>query len=410
MRERIGQGGMGSVFLADQPALGRAVVIKALHAELADWPAHARRMRDEATTACRVRSPHSVSVIDGGALADGTPFIVMQHVPGRTLGRVIAEDAISLARAVDLLDQILTALAAAHAAGVIHGDVKSDNFLVESSGGRDHVTLIDFGLARIAGAPASRDLEAGEVMVSGTPEYMAPEVIAGDPPIPASDLYGAGVILYELLTGAPPFVGGTAREIMMRHADDAVTPPSLRRPERGIPAAIDRVVLRSLHKRPTGRFADAAAFARELRAAAAAGPCSVVGRPPDDDNDDSDDDAVTPYAPTRECGLPLPRARLAQGSDRSGAVPSLELTRLRRALGQAIIQGNVDEIANGYLALAAALGGARRFGSAACELQEGIDMLTTTREPRALGGPHPVDRLIAALAALHDEIRDSSIL
>src|SRR5207302_6475832 len=123
--------------------------------------------------------------------------------------------------------------------------------------GRDRVTLIDFGLARLAGALAGVDLEAGDVMVSGTPEYMAPEVARGEPPICASDLYGAGVILYELLTGVTPFGGGTARRIMVRHAYDPVVAPSLREPGRGISPALDRVVLCALAKRPSVRFADA---------------------------------------------------------------------------------------------------------------------------------------------------------
>jgi len=282
LRERIDQGGMGTVFLADQPALERTVAIKVLHAELASHPEHVQRMRLEADAARRVRSPHSVKVFDCRALPDGTPYLVMQHVPGRTLRRFIADQAISLPRAIDLVEQILTALGATHDSGVVHGDVKSDNFLVESAHGGDHVTLIDFGLARVDGAPVQPDTEQGEAMVSGTPEYMAPEVVCGEPPIAASDLYGAGVILYELLTGTTPFGGDTAMSIMLKHVQDVVVPPSLRRPDRGIPAALDRVVLRALDKRPGSRFPDAETFARELRAAVRAPWGSLGGSPSSD--------------------------------------------------------------------------------------------------------------------------------
>ena len=196
VRERIGQGGMGSVFVADQPALQRSVAIKVLQPELAGISTHARRFRDEAVIACHVRSPHCVEVFDSGVLPDGTPYIVMEHVPGRPLGRIIADEPVPLPRALDLFDQVLGALATTHGSGVIHGDIKSDNFLVEIVNGIDHVTLIDFGLAQVIAASARIDVEQGEVMVSGTPEYMAPEVIAGEPMSPASDLYGAGVILY----------------------------------------------------------------------------------------------------------------------------------------------------------------------------------------------------------------------
>jgi serine/threonine protein kinase len=300
LRSCIGEGGMGSVYLASQPGLERMVAIKVLHRELAGAPVHVHRLREEARLARRVRSASSVGVVDCGELPDGTPYLVMEYVPGEALGQVSAEQPFSLARAVEVMEQILAALGAVHAAGVVHGDIKSDNFLVETVAGRDRVTLIDFGLARLADAPHELDVEQGEVMVSGTPEYMAPEIVGGAAATRASDLYAAGVILYELLTGTTPFGGGTAVEIMLRHAREAPIPPSLRSPERDLPPAIDRIVLRALRKTPEARFADAAAFARELRAAAA---------------------AVHPPAARPEAhAAPLTRARWARGSDCGTAV------------------------------------------------------------------------------------------
>jgi serine/threonine-protein kinase len=309
LRDPLGEGGMGSVFLADQPALERTVAIKVLHPRLAGCRAHAEQMREEAVAASRVRSPHCVAVIDCSTLPDGTPYLVMEYVPGRSLEQLIAEEPLSLARTIDLFDQVLRGLGAAHDAGIVHADVKSDNFLVESSGGRDHVTLIDFGLARLAGSPTCVELEDGAAIVSGTPEYMAPEVVGGAAPTRASDLYGAGAILYELLTGATPFAGGAAVEIMIRHASDDAIPPSLRRPDRCISPALDRVVLRALEKRPRARFPDAATFARALRAAAAttrAWPTTPVHSPV----------GSTAEAPTRSYTTPFPRRRVARGSDR----------------------------------------------------------------------------------------------
>jgi serine/threonine protein kinase len=276
LRDRIGEGGMGSVFLASQPALERTVAIKILHPELAGSSRHASRFRQEARIACRVRSPSCATVIDCSALDDGTPYLVMEYVPGQSLGQLIAEDDLPLPRALDLFAQVLRALGAIHDLGIIHGDIKSDNFLVENRGGRDHVTLIDFGLARLAAAPYEPDMEDGEVMVSGTPEYMAPEVVAGKPPSTASDLYAAGAILYELLTGTMPFGGGSAVDIMLRQARDPAIPPSLCAPERTISVALDRVVLRALSKQVGARFADAAEFARALQAATAARPADEL--------------------------------------------------------------------------------------------------------------------------------------
>lgn len=268
LRSHLGGGGMGSVFLAEHSALQRTVAIKILHPELTVYPENLHRIRDEAIAACHVRSPHCVAVFDYGALPDGTPYLVMEHVPGRPLGRLIAEEDLPLPRAMDLFDQILSALGATHDSGLVHADVKSDNFLVELTDEGDHVTMIDFGLSHTLGMPSGIELEDGERVVSGTPEYMAPEILRGAPALRSSDLYGAGVILYELLTGSMPFCGESATETALRHASEEVVPPSVRRPDRELSPALDRLVLRALAKEPEERFRDAATFSRALHAAA----------------------------------------------------------------------------------------------------------------------------------------------
>jgi eukaryotic-like serine/threonine-protein kinase len=387
LHEVIGHGGMGSVFRAEQPDLARTVAIKVLHPEYAISPVYTRRLRNEASAASWVRSARCASVIEDGTLPDGAPYLVMEHVPGRSLGQVISDDAMPVPRAVELMTQALAAIAAVHDAGVIHGDIKSDNFLVERVDGADRVTLIDFGLARLEAAPVCPDLEDGEVMVSGTPEYMAPEVICGGAAVRASDLYSAGVILYELLTGAPPFTGPSASDIMVRHVRDAVVPPSQRAPERDIPPALDRVVLRALHKRPEQRHADAASFARELRAAAAT-PSIVTVRP-------RRRDRSAPAAPTADWGA-SPRRHIARGSDRGAVARAADLQELCCVIGGALAGGSATEIADGYLALAGALGRERRFAAAERELLEGIELLRA-RQPDA---QQPIDRLITAIAAV----------
>lgn len=392
VRERIGQGGMGCVFVADQPALQRSVAIKVLHPELAGIPAHARRFHDEALIACHVRSPHCVEVFDSGALPDGTPYIVMEHVPGRPLGRVIADEAIPLPRALDLFDQVLCALAATHHSGILHGDVKSDNFLVELVEGVDHVTMIDFGLAQPIAAPSGVDLQHGEVTISGTPEYMAPELIAGDPPSPASDLYGAGVILYELLTGTTPFGGGTVLEIMARQARDPVIPPSQRRPDRAIPPAIDHIVLRALDKCPGARFPDAPSFARTLQAAASRPQLADIG--------------PMQGAPGGDTSPRRSRRRLARGSDCGESQRGQDAEAMRRAIGSALRRGDVAAIAEGYLRFGNALVREGQLASAIHELQEGIDVLTAGGDPHASDSPPPVARLAVALAALYEAAGD----
>ncbi len=261
----IGAGGMGVVFDAESD--GRHVAVKLLTTQrLADERA-LRRFRDEALVGCIVRHPNLAATLEHGDTDNGVPFLVMERVCGETLGTRIQRDGIpSLSRAVTLVQQILAGLGALHAAGIVHGDVKSDNVLVERlDDGRDHARLIDFGLAHVQFAVNEEVRRPGpdEELVSGTPEYMAPEVIRGQGSSMASDLYAVGVILYELITGSTPFAGGTPCEITRRHLEDDVVPPSLRC-EGDLPAMLERIVLRALAKAPSERFASATAFAAAL--------------------------------------------------------------------------------------------------------------------------------------------------
>jgi hypothetical protein len=270
--ELVGEGGMGLVFRACQPALARTVAIKLLRAELADDARFVRRFHDEAVAACRAGHPGSVAVLDWGR-AHGAPYLVMEDVRGPTLTQLARQEPpIPITRALALVGQLLEALGAAHEVDVVHADLKSDNVLVETTRSGDRVRLIDYGLARLVDeVPRAR---SGPVAISGTPEYMAPEVIEGAPPSVASDLYGVGVILYELVTGHTPFGGGGSSTIMERHVRDAVVPPSICHPARGIPPALDRVLSIALAKEASARYVDAAAFAAAL--AAIDGPLPLV--------------------------------------------------------------------------------------------------------------------------------------
>ena len=303
--ERIGEGGMGLVYLAEQPSLARKVVIKLLQPALAACDAVVRQFHTEAIAACRVQDPGAVSVIDCGKTAWGMPYIAMEYVPGRLLSALIDEEEISPARALQIVRQLLRTLKAAHGNGVIHADIKSDNVIVgrTADGRADAITLIDFGLARIedrvgGGAATARTRDS----VSGTPEYMAPELVCGELPTPSSDLYGAGVVLYELLTGRTPFESESTDEILTRQLQEAPVPPSQRRPDRAIPAALDRIVLRALEKDPQARFGTADDFAAAVTAAlremAALRAATVATAAP----------AATAAPPRRAPDAPLPRA------------------------------------------------------------------------------------------------------
>lgn len=261
----LGAGGMGVVYRAHQLRPRRQVAIKFLHRLLASDPKTIARFRVEALAASRLDHPNSVAVLDHGQDADGTPFIVMEYVSGRTLRRIVDDGALAVERAIAITQQILAALACAHAHGIVHSDVKTDNVLVEQSGSGEHIKLVDFGLARVViGVDDENREPRGDALVAGTPEYMAPEVILGGSPSPASDIYAVGVILHEMITGTTPFGGDKPMDIFTRHVLDPLVPPSLRFPQLQIPRALEEVIERAMAKEPEHRFPGAHAFAEAL--------------------------------------------------------------------------------------------------------------------------------------------------
>lgn len=252
----LGAGGMGMVFAATAPD-GTPVAVKLLQTRRGRDAYIRARFDAEARSGMLVEHPNVVRVIDRGETADGVPFLVMTRVRGKPLGAHVRQAGqLPLRRAVELVCQLLAGLAALHRAGIAHGDVKTDNILVDSD---DRVTLIDLGLARFEAAAHVRD-----GTIAGTPEYMAPEIACGGPTTAASDIYAAGVILYEVITGTTPFTGTTSREVLQRHLRDEVTPPSLLDESSTVPPALERIVLRALAKQPADRFADAQSFAAAL--------------------------------------------------------------------------------------------------------------------------------------------------
>ncbi|MGE5185002.1 MAG: serine/threonine-protein kinase, partial [Acidobacteriota bacterium] len=402
--ERLGEGGMGVVYAAEQRGLDRTVAVKLLRAELAREPHVLHRFVTEARAGSKLSHRNLVTVHDFGELPDGSPYLVMEHVRGEPLSTLLAAfGPLSPHRAAELVGQVLAGLAEAHLAGIVHGDVKTDNVIVERArDGSELAKLVDFGLASFTDDPPP--LFGSERMLSGTPEYLAPEVVLGAVPTPASDVYGAGIVLYELLTGTTPFCGGTTAEILARHLDEDVVPPSLRNPERAIPAALERVVLRALEKLPVARYRDARAFAAALAAAAPEDeqPEPAIGAAPTI--------GFSTEAPTRDLSheqLPAniaARRRLATGTGAHAATPTLQL---RHELGDAIARGAVDEIVAGYLDLARALVDERRLPDAAAELAEAVDLLTRGGGPLALDAPEPVWRVLLALAAIYAGIGDA---
>jgi beta-lactam-binding protein with PASTA domain len=210
---------MGAVFVAHDTVLDRGVAVKVLHRHLADDPGSGERLRREARAVAALSHPNIVPVFDGGA-DHGSPFMVMELVHGASLRQMLlTEERLAPGTVAHLLRGILDALEHAHAHGVVHRDLKPENVLVTVEG---DVKVADFGLARAFPDPGASDDGA----LVGTPQYLAPERVLGEPADPRSDLYGAGILAFELLTGRVPFEGDSPYAIAHRHVVDLVPPPS----------------------------------------------------------------------------------------------------------------------------------------------------------------------------------------
>jgi len=261
----IARGGMSTVYAGTDLRLERQVAVKVMAPALAHDPAFTERFVREARTAARLSHPNAVAVFDQGAeqtAAGWVVFLVMELVAGATLREVLhRRGRLRPDEAVSVLEPVLAALAAAHRAGLVHRDVKPENVLISAEG---TVKVVDFGLARAVAAP-STSTQAG--MVLGTVAYVSPEQVARGVSDARTDVYSAGIVLFELLTGTPPYGGDSALAVAYRHVHDDVPAPSTR--VAGIPPALDDLVLRATCREPGGRPADAGVFLAELAMARA---------------------------------------------------------------------------------------------------------------------------------------------
>ena len=251
---RLGTGGMADVYLAEDQQLGRQVALKLLHRRFAEDPGFVERFRREAQSAASLQHPNVVSVFDRGAF-DGTYYIAMEYLPGRSLKQLIRQEApLDPLRSIDLTVQILKAARFAHRRGVIHRDLKPHNVIVDDN---DHAKVTDFGIAR---AGASDMTETGSIM--GTAQYLSPEQAQGHAVSAPSDLYSVGIVLYEMLTGRVPFDAESAVTIALKHVSEGPIPPS--QINSAVPSGLEQVVMWSLNKRPADRPADADEFIAAL--------------------------------------------------------------------------------------------------------------------------------------------------
>jgi len=251
----IARGGMATVYLGTDTKLDRTVALKVAHAELGDDPEFVRRFTGEARSVARLSSPNVVAVYDQGSDA-GVLYLVMEYVPGRTLRELLRERGrLSPREALDVISGVLAGLAAAHQAGIVHRDVKPENVLL---GDGNTIKVADFGLARAA----SQASHTRTGMIIGTAAYLAPEQVSRSASDARTDVYAAGVMLYELLTGAQPHTGETPLAVAHKHVSDPVPAPSSAVP--GLPPSLDALVALATSRDPDLRPADAGQFLRAI--------------------------------------------------------------------------------------------------------------------------------------------------
>ncbi len=256
LEARIGSGGMAEVYRAVDTVLGRTVAVKVLLPQFARDASFVERFRREAQAAARLNHPNIVATYDHGA-DDGTQYIVMEFVEGRTLAEFMGSGKhLTPPQAVELAGRVCDALAAAHAQGVIHRDIKPGNIMVTRDG---TVKVMDFGIARMTTGPETAPQTSG---VLGTASYLSPEQAKGLPVDARSDIYSLGAVLFEMLAGRPPFVGDTPVAVAYKQVNEPPEPPS--RFNADVAPSLDAVIMRALSKNPASRYQTAAEFQADL--------------------------------------------------------------------------------------------------------------------------------------------------
>jgi serine/threonine-protein kinase len=264
MERLIGEGGMGAVYQAEHTHMRKRLAVKVLHPEMSRLPEVVARFEREAMAAAHIEHPNVAAATDFGKLEDGSFFLVLEYVEGKSLREAIAVGRLELGRALHIARQMASALARAHALGIVHRDLKPENvMLVTRDGDADFAKVLDFGIAKVPvgdlvgehKAPGQALTQLG--MVYGTPEYMAPEQALGQPVDARADLYALGVILFEMIAGVRPFDHESKVTLLGMHVTAPIPKMNDKAPGANVPAEIEAIVGRLLAKEAGGRFADA---------------------------------------------------------------------------------------------------------------------------------------------------------
>jgi hypothetical protein len=269
IKKKLGEGGMGQVYLAEHVKMGRRCAVKIMSAGLSNDPDAVGRFNREAANASRIAHANVCAIYDFGETSDGLIYLAMEFIEGRSLTDLLKETGpLPLPRAGAILAQAADALQAAHDLGIVHRDLKPDNIMVTTVRGRDVVKVVDFGIAKATGADSRSQKVTRTGLVVGTPEYMSPEQLTGDPLDGRSDIYSLGLVFYRMLTGVLPFKSDSAQETMIKRLTDDPLPLADARPGGRFPARLQQIMNRALARAAADRYPTAAEFGRDVSAVA----------------------------------------------------------------------------------------------------------------------------------------------
>jgi serine/threonine-protein kinase len=250
IEEKIGEGGMGSVYIATQQPVGRKVAVKVLRRELADDAKAVKRFFHEAKVVSKLRHPNTITLYDFGQSREGLLYIAMEYMAGRSLDQAMEERELGLPTVLEIVEQICQSLSEAHQSGIVHRDLKPENIFIDVVGNRNIVKVLDFGIAKIQGAKANLTLTG---MVFGTPAYMSPEQAQGFHIDHRTDIYSLGVLFFELLAGRLPYLGDTAMKMAMAHILEDVPDPRPVSRFHPLPEPLGDLVMAMMAKEPDER-------------------------------------------------------------------------------------------------------------------------------------------------------------
>jgi len=275
VQAKLGEGGMGAVYKAEQISLKRQCAVKLLRPEVAGSQMLLRRFNAEAELVAKLSHPNTVNIYDFGQDSDGTLFIAMEFIEGKSLRDVIHQEApLPLPRALRIAQQVAASLVDAHAHSIVHRDLKPDNVMLQERGRqKDVVRVLDFGIAKLRDENRQSQMamtQAGDML--GTPQYMSPEQIRGENIDGRTDIYSLGGLLYEMITGRLPFEAPTVMALLSKHLIETIVPPSQRRPDLNLPPEIDALILRAMAKDANARPPTMEQFGEEIAAALAMFP------------------------------------------------------------------------------------------------------------------------------------------